>query len=62
MAEQAELTRPRSTAAKQQMINPATNEPGKAYDSHSIEQGQSGLNFASPNRYTMSILGSRSKG
>jgi succinate-semialdehyde dehydrogenase/glutarate-semialdehyde dehydrogenase len=39
MAEQAELTRPQTTATKLQVINPATGEPGKSYDRHTIEDG-----------------------
>jgi succinate-semialdehyde dehydrogenase / glutarate-semialdehyde dehydrogenase len=39
MAEQVELTRPQATAKKLQVINPATGEPGKAYDPNTIEQG-----------------------
>jgi succinate-semialdehyde dehydrogenase / glutarate-semialdehyde dehydrogenase len=39
MAEQAELTRPRTTTAKLQTVNPATGEPGKSYEPHSIEYG-----------------------
>jgi succinate-semialdehyde dehydrogenase/glutarate-semialdehyde dehydrogenase len=36
MAEQAELTRPQSTA-KFQTVNPATGEAGRSYEQHSIE-------------------------
>ena len=32
MTDQAELTRPATSAKKLQTINPATGEPGKAYD------------------------------
>lgn len=39
MAEQAELTRPQGATRKLQTTNPATGEPGKAYDAHSIAQG-----------------------
>ena len=39
MAEQAELTRPQSSAKKLQTINPATGEPGKSYDPLSLEGG-----------------------
>ena len=38
MAEQAEFTRPQGKTRKLQTINPATGEPGKAYDSHSIAE------------------------
>jgi len=37
MAEQAELTRPQSSAKKFQTINPANGEPGKAYEPHSLD-------------------------
>src|SRR5881628_2748725 len=37
MAEQAELTRPGASAQKLQTINPATGEPGKAYDPHNLD-------------------------
>lgn len=39
MAEQAELTRPEASASKLQTINPATGEPGKSYDLHTINDG-----------------------
>ena len=39
MAEQAELTRPASSD-KLQTINPATGEPGKAYDPHMIDDAK----------------------
>ena len=39
MAEQAELARPQATAKKLQTINPATGEPRKSYDSHTIDEG-----------------------
>jgi succinate-semialdehyde dehydrogenase / glutarate-semialdehyde dehydrogenase len=39
MAEQAELTRPQANAKKLQVINPATGEPGRSYDRHTIEDG-----------------------
>ena len=37
MAEQAELTRPQSSAKKLQTINPVTGEPGKSYDPLSLD-------------------------
>ena len=37
MSEQAELTRPSESSDKLQVINPATGEPGKAYDPHSLD-------------------------
>ncbi|MFL6720326.1 MAG: NAD-dependent succinate-semialdehyde dehydrogenase [Sphingomonas sp.] len=40
MAEQAELTRPKSETNKLQTVNPATGEPGKSYDPHTIEDAQ----------------------
>jgi len=39
MAEQAELTRPQTSSGKLQTINPATGEPGKAYDPHTLDDG-----------------------
>jgi succinate-semialdehyde dehydrogenase/glutarate-semialdehyde dehydrogenase len=39
MTEQAELTRPQASAKKLQVINPATGEPGKSYDPHTIQDG-----------------------
>jgi succinate-semialdehyde dehydrogenase/glutarate-semialdehyde dehydrogenase len=39
MAEQAELTRPQSTAKKLQTINPATGEAGRAYDWNTVDEG-----------------------
>jgi succinate-semialdehyde dehydrogenase/glutarate-semialdehyde dehydrogenase len=46
MAEQAELTRPQATAKKLQVINPATGEPGKSYDPHTIEDGHAAARAA----------------
>jgi succinate-semialdehyde dehydrogenase/glutarate-semialdehyde dehydrogenase len=40
MAEQAELTRPKSEATKLQTVNPATGEPGKSYDPHTIDDAR----------------------
>jgi succinate-semialdehyde dehydrogenase/glutarate-semialdehyde dehydrogenase len=37
MAEQAELTRPQTSTKKLQTVNPATGEPGKSYDPHTID-------------------------
>ena len=39
MAEQAELTRPEASATKLQTINPATGEPGKSYQPHTLDDG-----------------------
>ena len=39
MAEQAELTRRQATMQKLQVINPATGEPGKSYNPHTIADG-----------------------
>src|SRR6478752_6751550 len=39
MAEQAELTRPQAES-KLQTVNPATGQPGKAYDAHSIDDAK----------------------
>ena len=38
MAEQAELTRPATAGDKLQTVNPATGEPGKAYDPTSLDE------------------------
>src|SRR6478752_7579615 len=46
MAEQAELTRPQASADKLQTINPATGEPGKAYDPHSIDDAEAAAKAA----------------
>ena len=39
MSEQAELDRP-STREKLQTVNPATGEPGRSYDQHTLEEAQ----------------------
>jgi succinate-semialdehyde dehydrogenase/glutarate-semialdehyde dehydrogenase len=39
MAEQAELTRP-ETRKRIQTVNPATGEPGRSYDEHTVEQAR----------------------
>ncbi|MFL6730769.1 MAG: aldehyde dehydrogenase family protein, partial [Sphingomicrobium sp.] len=39
MADQAELTRPQASATTLRTINPATGEPGKSYDAHSLDDG-----------------------
>ena len=36
MSEQAELDRP-TTSQKFQTVNPATGEPGRSYDQHSLD-------------------------
>ena len=41
MTEQAELTRPQATSSRLQTINPATGEPGKAYEAQTIEDARS---------------------
>jgi succinate-semialdehyde dehydrogenase/glutarate-semialdehyde dehydrogenase len=46
MAEQAELTRPRSESKKLRVINPATGEPGKSYDPDTIEQARASAQAA----------------
>jgi len=38
MAEQAELARPETPTQKLQTVNPATGQPGRSYDPHSLEQ------------------------
>ena len=40
MTEQAELSRPQDTMKKLQTVNPATGEPGKAYEPHTIGEAQ----------------------
>jgi succinate-semialdehyde dehydrogenase/glutarate-semialdehyde dehydrogenase len=37
MSEQAELTRPRTSAKMIQTVNPATGEPGKSYEPHTLQ-------------------------
>jgi succinate-semialdehyde dehydrogenase/glutarate-semialdehyde dehydrogenase len=46
MTEQAELTRPQTSANKLQVVNPATGEPGKVYDPHTIEDGHAAAKAA----------------
>src|SRR5690348_14631701 len=46
MAEQAELTRPQATANQLQVINPATGEPGKSFDRHTIEDARAAASAA----------------
>src|SRR4051812_18177950 len=38
MSEQAELTRPSESSEKLLVINPATGEPGRSYDPHSLDE------------------------
>ena len=38
MTDQAELTRP-ATREELQTVNPATGEPGRSYQQHTIEEG-----------------------
>jgi succinate-semialdehyde dehydrogenase/glutarate-semialdehyde dehydrogenase len=40
MAEQAELTRPQASEGKLQTVNPATGEPGKSYDAHTLDDAK----------------------
>ncbi len=46
MAEQAELDRPKIDTGKLQTVNPANGEPGKTYDSHSIEEARAAAKAA----------------
>ena len=46
MAEQAELTRPQASAEKLQTINPATGEPGKSYDPHTLDDAKAAAKAA----------------
>src|SRR5260221_3758565 len=46
MTDQAELTRPANSATKLQTINPATGEPGKAYEQHSIDDARAAAKTA----------------
>jgi len=46
MAEQAELTRPKASTDKLQTINPATGEPGKSYDPHTIDDAKAAAKAA----------------
>ena len=46
MAEQIELTRPQTTAKRLQTVNPATGEPGKAYDPHTIDDARAAARAA----------------
>lgn len=46
MAEQAELTRPQASSDKLQVINPATGEPGKTYDPHTIDDARAAAKAA----------------
>jgi len=46
MAEQAELDRPKASGGKLQTVNPATGEPGKAYDPHSIDDAKAAAKAA----------------
>src|SRR5689334_16157786 len=45
MSEQAELTRP-TTAERLQTVNPATGEPGRTYDQHTIDDAHAGAEAA----------------
>jgi succinate-semialdehyde dehydrogenase/glutarate-semialdehyde dehydrogenase len=46
MAEQAELTRPQSATKKLHTINPATGEPGRVYDPHTIDDARAAAKTA----------------
>jgi succinate-semialdehyde dehydrogenase/glutarate-semialdehyde dehydrogenase len=46
MAEQAELTRPKASEDKLQTVNPATGEPGKAYNPHTIDDAKAATQAA----------------
>jgi len=46
MTEQAELTRPKASTDKLQTINPATGEPGKSYDPHTIDDAKAAAKAA----------------
>ena len=46
MAEQAELDRPTQGAEKLQTVNPATGEPGKAYDPHTADDAKAAAKAA----------------
>lgn len=47
MSEQAELTRPQNRMKKLQTVNPATGEPGKAYEPHTVEEALAAAKAAS---------------
>jgi succinate-semialdehyde dehydrogenase / glutarate-semialdehyde dehydrogenase len=46
MAEQAELDRPKTGPDKLQTVNPATGEPGKTYDQHTIDDAKAAAKAA----------------
>jgi succinate-semialdehyde dehydrogenase/glutarate-semialdehyde dehydrogenase len=46
MTEQAELDRPTAGAEKLQTVNPATGQPGKAYDLHTIDDAKAAAKAA----------------
>jgi succinate-semialdehyde dehydrogenase/glutarate-semialdehyde dehydrogenase len=46
MTDQAELTRPAAAAKKLQTVSPATGEPGKSYDPHSIDDARAAASAA----------------
>ena len=46
MAEQAELDRPQAGTDKLRTVNPATGEPGKSYDPHSIDDAKAAARAA----------------
>jgi succinate-semialdehyde dehydrogenase/glutarate-semialdehyde dehydrogenase len=46
MAEQAELTRPKASEDKLQTVNPATGEPGKTYNPHTIDDAKAATKAA----------------
>src|SRR5438309_11039057 len=46
MAEQAELTRPKAPEGKLQTVNPATGQPGKTYDAHTVDDAKAAAQAA----------------
>jgi len=46
MTDQVELTRPAAAAKRLQTVNPATGQPGKSYDPHSIDDARAAASAA----------------
>jgi len=46
MTDQVELTRPAAAAKRLQTVNPATGQPGKSYDPHSIDDARTAATAA----------------